>query len=665
MQLLSNYKKNKIMKLKFRTQLLIPNITALVLMLIIAFVVFFNLKSSVRDANWVKHTHNVINKGDELLVYMIDKETGMRGYAITGEEDFLEPYIDGSEKFGSLIVMLKNNVSDNQAQVSLINNIEIQSSLWKTNVAEKYINMRRSIKEGENERKKLFDLIKTGTNKRDMDNLRRLVAMSGLSREAKDQITIDMINMETGLRGFLLNSKEEYLEPYNNAKSLIDRHFINYKVGRSIEDAAYKWINDYAEEAIKINRAAMNTIQMDKLYEEFTKKEGKKYMDKIRSLLTTFIETEKKLLTKRKEETASAITMTQSLLIIITLFAIIFSLIIVIIITRNVMRMLGGEPNEVANIANNIANGELNINVQNLNSSSGVMKSMYMMVNKLKNIISIVINSSEYIANSSDEMSASSQEMSESSNEQASAAEEVSATMEQMQANIQQNANNAKETEDIAIKATHNIEDGGKAVNETVKAMNVISEKIKIINEIAFQTNILALNATIEASHVGDAGSGFAVVAGEIKELANKSRKAANEINKISTNSMKIADKAEKLFKKIVPEIQRTAELVQNITISSREQNTSVNQVTNAIKQLNTTTQQTSAVAEEVASSSEELSSQAEQLKQIIGFFNIGNTNYKQTYTNKNNEYKLSTEKIKGYNLNLSKTEEDTDFETY
>ena len=653
------------MKLKFRTQLLSPNIIALVLMTIISIVVYINLNSLLKNSELVEHTHEVIADGNLLLMYMIDQETGMRGFAITGDEEFLEPYTQGRQNFSTLMGELKIKVN-----VARLKKIEIISNNWNTKVAQEYITMRKNIQKGENQRLKLFELINSGTGKKEMDNFRQLVDRSGLSGDAQNQIILNMVNMETGLRGFLLNNKEEYLEPYNSARDELNSDFLYYQAGQTIQNTANAWINNYAEEAISINKEAMKTAKMAELDILFEKKEGKKYMDNIRTAITNFTESEKVLLKVRKKDTADTTALTKNLLIVLTLLAIAISIFIVILVTRNVMKQLGGEPQEVANIAEKISRGNLNIDTSNVNNEVGILKSMYKMVEQLKQTITTVAISSNYIANSSDQLSVSSQKMSQSSNEQAASTEEVSATMEEMQAAIQQNTDNAKETERISSKAAKDIETGSKAVIETVTAMKNIAEKISIISEIAFQTNILALNAAVEAARAGEEGEGFAVVADEVRSLAERSRDAAEEIDKISANSVKTAENSGNMLAAIVPDIQKTAVLVKEIANSSLEQSSSIDQVTNSIDQLNKVTQRTSAISEEEASSAEELTSQAEQLNQAVAFFQLNELSLSRSVnttqsTSNYDDYSYNISKNKGIDIDLSGSANDGDFESY
>lgn len=207
-----------------------------------------------------------------------------------------------------------------------------------------------------------------------------------------------------------------------------------------------------------------------------------------------------------------------------------------------------------------------------------------------------------------------SQQMAQGTNQQAAAAEEASSSMEQMVANIRQNADNAVHTEKIAMKAANGALQGGKAVNETVRAMRQIAQKISIIENIARQTRLLSLNATIEAARAQEHGRGFGVVAAEVRALSDQTREAAVEINALTRSSVQIAEKAGKMLAKIVPSIRRTAELVQEISAASNEQNTGSEQINKAIQQLDQVIQQN-------ASTSEELASQAEQLHHAIAFF--------------------------------------------
>jgi methyl-accepting chemotaxis protein len=278
----------------------------------------------------------------------------------------------------------------------------------------------------------------------------------------------------------------------------------------------------------------------------------------------------------------------------------------------------------VAAIAHSISRGDLEVEIVKRSEHDKLMESLDGMVRNISNIVYNVQTAAKQVEIGSQEISSSSMKMSQGTSEQAASVEEVSSSMEEMNATVQQNADNARATASIAVQASSDAEEGGRAVLETVTAMKTISTKIAIVEEIARQTNMLALNAAIEAARAGDHGKGFAVVAAEVRKLAERSQKAAQEISAYSTSSVDISEKAGILLENIVPNIKKTSELVQEISSASIEQAEGIHQVTTSVDQLNQIIQEYASVSEEMAATSEELSAQASQLSDVISFFKVG-----------------------------------------
>jgi methyl-accepting chemotaxis protein len=291
---------------------------------------------------------------------------------------------------------------------------------------------------------------------------------------------------------------------------------------------------------------------------------------------------------------------------------------------KNNLNALVGAMTEITTAADEIANGNLTVDLRERSPKDKLMQALASMVSGLTRTVSDIRVIAGEVSAASQGISTASIQVSKGASSQAAAAEEASSSMEEMVSNIKQNADNAQQTEKIANKSAKDAQESGKSVLEAVAAMKEIANKISIIEEIARQTNLLALNAAIEAARAGEHGKGFAVVAAEVRKLAERSQKAAGEINQLSSNTLKVSEKSGEMLDKLVPDIQRTAELVQEITAASKEQDTGAEQINKALQQLEQVIQQNASASEEMASTTEELTGQSDQLVSALSFFHTG-----------------------------------------
>ena len=626
-----------------------------------------NVKLLAETAERVEHTHEVIGVAEDILAAAVDMETGMRGYLLAGKGAFLNPYVAGKKSFSALIDSLSNTVSDNPAQVKLLGETKANIEDWQQDVTEPAISLRKTATMDE-----IAALVGEARGKVYFDKFRGQIA-TFISREEKlmderitaaktasdaatenrktiakttksvehthtviseaDDILSAAVDMETGMRGYLLAGTEGFLDPYKGGEKTF--YDLISKLQKTVNDnpaqvallgeaksTIQKWQENVTEPTIALRREIGEAKTMDDMADLVGEARGKVYFDKFRQLMTDFHGEEAGLIIVRQADKDNTVSSTNMIILLCSAIAVIIGLLIGFFVSRGILKQVGGEPTTIANIANEVASGNLTVSIAE-GPKTGILEALANMVDKLKDVVANVQSASDNVASGSQELSASSGEMSQGSTEQAAAAEEASSSMEQMAANIRQNADNALQTEKIASKSAEDAKEGGESVAKTLSAMKEIASKISIIEEIARQTNLLALNAAIEAARAGEHGKGFAVVASEVRKLAERSQQAAAEISDLSGSSVEVAEQAGTMLTAMVPDIQRTAELVQEISAASKEQDTGAEQVNQAIMQLDQVIQQNASASEEMASTSEELSSQAEQLQDTISFFKV------------------------------------------
>lgn len=256
---------------------------------------------------------------------------------------------------------------------------------------------------------------------------------------------------------------------------------------------------------------------------------------------------------------------------------------------------------------------------------------------QLEEIMRSVLATSDAIASGSSSLTSAASNLANRTEQQATALTETTATVAQIKEAVEATAANSDTANTLVDTARERAARGSEVVTETVDAMsrieqssNEISRIIGVIDDIAFQTNLLALNAGVEAARAGSAGQGFAVVAAEVRALAQRAGDAAQEIKKLIVSSReqvkdgtRLTTQANKPLAEIAEVVRSVSGAVSDINSAAQSQATGIREINQAMTELDNLTQQNAAMVEETTAASIELTTDVEEMRSSAAIFKL------------------------------------------
>ena len=508
-----------------------------------------------------------------------------------------------------------------------------------------------------------------------------------------DAVMTALIDMETGMRGYVVTGEEEFLEPYVAGLDNLDAAF---DAGRTLTldnpaqterwDALAPQLDDIRAESERIIDLRRNT-SFDAAQEAVMSGEGKRIMDAIRADIDALSAEEDGLLITRAEETSDSVSSTEQLLLtglavaVLAVMAIAFTLnrsiagpvrgiskraMVIASGTRLHDRLDATRGDEVGDLArsfdrmtdmltvvgdqaNEIADGHLSSPVLDTEIPGELGESFTTMVASQRTMVAKLRTASDHLSTAADGLSVVSDQVGASAAHTADQAGVVSdngdavsdsvstvaAAVEQMNATIREVAQSAAEASTVAGEAVTVANRSSVSIENLAKSSEEIGGVLTVIHSIAEQTNLLALNATIEAARAGESGKGFAVVASEVKDLAMQTAHATEEISKRISVIHHDMSSAVESNETIAETIERINELSSQIASAVEEQSATTSEIGRSIEdaasssrgiaesvtQVAAAARQTQQSTAETQQSAGALSTMATELNELVGTY--------------------------------------------
>jgi len=474
----------------------------------------------------------------------------------------------------------------------------------------------------------------------------------------------------TGVRGFLLAGKEDLLkhdqegqqEFKENAdkleKGLVTEHGkkLFAEIKRSFE--AFRSI---ADREVQLRRAGKNKEAEALAFSS----EAAQVRTEMRKALAELMALEQKLLADGIAEGRAVESSTRTMILAFAICGSIIGILVAFFIVRSITGGMARMVTLIQHIAgNNLAVDDMQVVSEDEIGKAGI--ALNKMKNSLREMIQSIASTAEHVASASEEISSSATQQAQGSETQKDQTSQVATAMQEMSSTVLQVSDNSNKAAEAARKAADTAKHGGSIVEETLTKMRRIAESvgatakkmeelgkssdqigriIGVIDDIADQTNLLALNAAIEAARAGEQGRGFAVVADEVRKLAERTTTATKEIaqmikniqdeTKVAVTAMEAGTKqveegvtstatAGDSLRQIIDMSNQVGEMITHIATAATEQSSATEQVNNNMDKIAQLVKESAVGAQQSAKACQDLSGLALDLQKMVGSFQLG-----------------------------------------
>lgn len=466
-----------------------------------------------------------------------------------------------------------------------------------------------------------------------------------------------LVDIETAMRGFALTGQDSFLEPMLKGEETFTNSVAQVKKATQdnpeqqarldrLQAVYQQWLQQDMQSAITLRREInADRASLTTLISQISSGQAKAKMDAMRAVITEFQDAEKAL----QEERSTLMDDSKSTAFTILVVGGLAAAILAILIATLLAKTITGRLSQAVTLARNIADGRLDnkIEVAGNDEVSTLQQAFQAMQDRLRAMIREIGISAEQLVGAADNISTASLQLSTSVQEQSHSASSMAATVEELTVSINHVSDNAVEAHAQSSESGRQSSEGGSVIQETLERMNLIAQTVEasasqisdldnhaeqissivsVIKSIADQTNLLALNAAIEAARAGEQGRGFAVVADEVRLLAQRTGNSTQEITEmVKRIQLGTRDAVQQMevgvtqVKGGVDMAQRAGDAIVGIRQSSGDVVRMVDQISLALREQTAASQDVARNVERIAQMSQQNSQAVEQTTETAG----------------------------------------------